>query len=128
LTGPKQPESWITETGEDGEHYAYPPELNAPGFFEDFFDGEPSRPFWTAVNAKLAEAAGGATGRLTHGSRCDRNDAPPASLRIPGRSSAALDASRSEGDASMLPDAEVVNRAPRAHAREHELLTRDQRP
>jgi hypothetical protein len=59
IVDPRQPASWITETGEDGEHYAYPRELNAPGFFEDFFDDKPAAvaTFWRAVNARLAEPA-----------------------------------------------------------------------
>jgi hypothetical protein len=32
---------WQTEYGEEGERYAYPPELGRPGFFEDYFDGNP---------------------------------------------------------------------------------------
>ncbi|MFO1424582.1 MAG: hypothetical protein U1F70_13230 [Candidatus Competibacteraceae bacterium] len=28
---------WITEFGQDGEEYSYPPPLNKVGFFEDFF-------------------------------------------------------------------------------------------
>ncbi len=35
-----EPEDWVTELGEDGEWYAYPPPLNACGFFEDFFDSK----------------------------------------------------------------------------------------
>lgn len=31
-------EDWVTEYGEDGERYAYPQLLNAPGFFEDFLE------------------------------------------------------------------------------------------
>ena len=37
----EEPAEWETEYGEAGERYAYPPELNAPGFFEDYFDGHP---------------------------------------------------------------------------------------
>ncbi len=37
----QKPEDWIVEIGEDGETYAYPPELNTPGFFEDYFDNDP---------------------------------------------------------------------------------------
>jgi len=33
-------EDWITEYGEEGERYSYPPELNESGFFEDYFDGD----------------------------------------------------------------------------------------
>ena len=29
------------ERGDEGERYAYPPPLNAVGFFEDFFDAKP---------------------------------------------------------------------------------------
>jgi len=45
--------------GEDGERYAYPPPLNAPGFFEDFFDGKPEavKTFWRVVNERLATVA-----------------------------------------------------------------------
>jgi len=32
------PTQWIAKRGEDGELYAYPPELHEPGFFEKFFD------------------------------------------------------------------------------------------
>ena len=52
----REPTDWLTEFGEDGERYAYPPPLNAVGFFEDFFDGKPTAvaPFWQAVNQRLA--------------------------------------------------------------------------
>ncbi len=33
---------WHRTTGSEGEHYAYPPELSTPGFFEDYFDGDRS--------------------------------------------------------------------------------------
>ncbi len=33
-----RPNFWITEIGEDGEEYSYPPNWNEIGFFEDFFD------------------------------------------------------------------------------------------
>lgn len=33
-----EPADWVIEIGEDGETYAYPPELNTPGFFEDYFN------------------------------------------------------------------------------------------
>ena len=32
-----EPADWITDFGAEGERYAYPAEMNAPGFFEDFF-------------------------------------------------------------------------------------------
>ncbi len=35
-----EPDDWITDYGEDGERYSYPPELNRAGFFEDYFDGD----------------------------------------------------------------------------------------
>ncbi|MFQ5932641.1 MAG: hypothetical protein ACE5MM_09545 [Nitrospiraceae bacterium] len=56
LIDPRQPSDWVTEIGEDGERYAYPPSLSKPGFFEDFFD-EKSRAvgtFWRVVNQRLA--------------------------------------------------------------------------
>jgi len=56
---PTEPEDWLTELGEDGERYAYPAPLNAPGFFEDFFDQkhEQTSIFWHVVNRRLAHAA-----------------------------------------------------------------------
>ena len=53
-----EPEDWVTEIGEDGERYAYPPPLNVCGFFEDFFDAkrETVTTFWQVVNQRLATA------------------------------------------------------------------------
>jgi hypothetical protein len=58
VVDPHEPEDWITEVGEDGERYAYPPLLNASGFFEDFFDAkrEAVATFWQVVNQRLATA------------------------------------------------------------------------
>ena len=55
---PREPPDWVTDTGEDGERYAYPRPLNRPGFFEDFFDDEPRavNTFWRVVNRRLAGA------------------------------------------------------------------------
>jgi hypothetical protein len=52
------PDGWILETGEEGERYAYPQTMNAPGFFEDYFDGNPraTATFWHTVNQQLADA------------------------------------------------------------------------
>ena len=52
----RAPSDWVTEFGEDGERYAYPPALNVPGFFEDFFDDKPEAvvTFWHVVNGHLA--------------------------------------------------------------------------
>ena len=54
-----QPGDWVTERGEEGEWYAYPPPLNACGFFEDFFDDKPKAvaTFWRTVNQRLATTA-----------------------------------------------------------------------
>jgi hypothetical protein len=54
-----EPESWVEELGDEGERYAYPPQLNEVGFFEDFFDGNRKavRTFWRVVNDQLAAAA-----------------------------------------------------------------------
>jgi hypothetical protein len=51
----REPEEWVSE---DGERYAYPAPLNAPGFFEDFFDGKKAavETFWRAMNEQLAGA------------------------------------------------------------------------
>ena len=50
---------WITEFGDDGERYSYPPPLNKPGFFEDFFDQKTKAvaTFWRVVNHRLAAAS-----------------------------------------------------------------------
>lgn len=52
------PTDWLTEVGDEGEPYAYPCALNAPGFFEDFFDGNATAvaTFWQEVNQRLALA------------------------------------------------------------------------
>ena len=54
----EEPSDWVTEYGEDGECYSYPPPLNKPGFFEDFFDEKPRAvgTFWRVVNQRLATA------------------------------------------------------------------------
>lgn len=53
-----RPDDWVTERGEEGECYVYPPPLNASGFFEDFFDAKPKAvaTFWWVVNQCLASA------------------------------------------------------------------------
>lgn len=33
-----EPTNWVTEIGDEGEPYSYPPALNSPGFFEVFFN------------------------------------------------------------------------------------------
>lgn len=38
VTDDSIPSDWIWQRFSDDEYYASPPELNAPGFFEDFFD------------------------------------------------------------------------------------------
>ena len=54
-----EPSDWVSEIGDDGERYAYPPALNNPGFFEDFFDGDNQTvvTFWREVNQLLALTA-----------------------------------------------------------------------
>ncbi len=62
LFGPKlfetidasRPAHWIEST-EDGTEYAYAPELNRPGFFEDYFEREPNtlRVFHRYINRHL---------------------------------------------------------------------------
>lgn len=75
----QEPDNWVTEIGDDGERYAYPPPLNAPGFFEDFFDEATNAvsTFWRTVNQNLAAniTAGGfqkkpsPRSKTRHGSR-----------------------------------------------------------
>jgi len=59
VVDPREPDDWVTEFGEEGERYAYPPPLNGCGFFEDFFDAKPEAvtTFWRVVNQCLATAA-----------------------------------------------------------------------
>jgi hypothetical protein len=58
LVDAREPADWITEFGEDGERYSYLPDLNKPGFFEDFFDQQPKAvsTFWLVVNHRSARA------------------------------------------------------------------------
>jgi hypothetical protein len=35
-----EPRQWHTWYGEDGERYSYPKDLQQPGFFEDYFEGD----------------------------------------------------------------------------------------
>jgi hypothetical protein len=58
----RQPPDWVTEIREDGEQYSYPPPLNKPGFFEDFFDHKAKvvATFWRVLNHRLAAASEGA--------------------------------------------------------------------
>jgi hypothetical protein len=53
-----EPGDWISEIGEEGERYAYPPTLNSPGFFEDYFEGDEQTvsQFWRVLNQHLALA------------------------------------------------------------------------
>jgi hypothetical protein len=59
IIDPREPSTWITEYGDDGERYSYPPMLNEVGFFEDYFDGQEAArsKFWHVINARLSEAA-----------------------------------------------------------------------
>jgi hypothetical protein len=56
LVDSQEPVDWVTEFGDDGERYSYPPPLNKSGFFEDFFDQEAKAVaiFWRVVNQRLA--------------------------------------------------------------------------
>jgi hypothetical protein len=56
LVDQREPTDWVTEFGDDGERYSYPPPLNKSGFFEDFFDQKAKAvaTFWRAVNGRLA--------------------------------------------------------------------------
>ena len=55
----REPSTWITEYGDDGERYSYPSALNEVGFFEDYFEGKEKvlSKFWQVVNKRLSEAA-----------------------------------------------------------------------
>ena len=56
LVDAREPADWVTEFGDDGERYSYPPPLNKSGFFEDFFDEKAKAvaTFWRVVNQRLA--------------------------------------------------------------------------
>ena len=58
LVDPAEPVDWVTEYGDDGERYSYPPPLNKSGFFEDFFDQKAKAvaTFWRVVNQRLASS------------------------------------------------------------------------
>jgi len=53
----QEPVDWVTEFGDDGERYSYPPPLNKSGFFEDFFDQKAKAvaTFWRGVNQRLVK-------------------------------------------------------------------------
>jgi hypothetical protein len=55
IEDPNEPADWVTEFGDEGERYSYPPALNSPGFFEDFFDGKENAiaQFWRIINLRL---------------------------------------------------------------------------
>jgi hypothetical protein len=54
IIDPREPVDWVTEFGDDGERYSYPPSLNKSGFFEDFFDQKAKAvaTFWRMVNQR----------------------------------------------------------------------------
>jgi len=54
-----EPDDWVTEYGDEGERYSYPPLLNKVGFFEDYFDGNVNTVsiFWHVVNKRLSNVA-----------------------------------------------------------------------
>lgn len=55
-----EPEEWVKTVGDDGELYAYPPELNAVGFWEDYHDGDEDaiRVFQNYLRARGIEKPG----------------------------------------------------------------------
>lgn len=57
IADPTRPTDWISRI-EDEAEYASPPEIAAPGFFEDFFDKKPSAltAFYLFINARLLNA------------------------------------------------------------------------
>ncbi len=56
LVDSQVPVDWVTEFGDDGERYSYPPPLNKSGFFEDFFDQKTKAvaTFWRVANQRHA--------------------------------------------------------------------------
>jgi hypothetical protein len=40
IIDPEEPDDWVIMFSEDGEKYAYPPQISVAGFFEDYFDGD----------------------------------------------------------------------------------------
>ena len=56
LVDAQEPIDWLTQFGEDGERYSYPPPLNKVGFFEDFFEEKRKAvvTFRRVVNRRLA--------------------------------------------------------------------------
>jgi len=58
LVDSQEPVDWVTEFGDEGERYSYPPPLIKSGFFEDFFDQKAKAiaTFWRVVNKRLASS------------------------------------------------------------------------
>lgn len=58
LVDAREPTDWVTEFGDDGERYSYPPPLNKPGFFEYFFDQKAKAvaTLWRVVNHRLTRS------------------------------------------------------------------------
>ena len=56
IADPRESKEWVTEYGDEGERYSYPPAMNQPGFFEDYFEGkkETVSLFWHIVNTRLS--------------------------------------------------------------------------
>jgi hypothetical protein len=65
----QEPVDWVTEFGDDGERYSYPPSLNESGFFEDFFDEKAKAvtAFWRVVNSGLRAASGESRSEVARG-------------------------------------------------------------
>jgi hypothetical protein len=59
LVDAREPTDWVTEFGDDGERYSYPPPLNKAGFFDDFFNQKAKAvaTFWRVANHRLAAAS-----------------------------------------------------------------------
>lgn len=59
VVDPREPDIWVTEYGDEGERYSYPPALQGAGFFEDYFEGkeEVVSTFWHVINTQLSVAA-----------------------------------------------------------------------
>ena len=75
-TDASEPEEWVKTVGDDDELYAYSPELNAVGFWEDYHDGNEDaiRVFRDYLRARGIEKPGilPTVLRKTHGVRGTR--------------------------------------------------------
>lgn len=64
VTDPSVPDDWVRRECDDGSYYVDPPECARAGFYEDWFDGDPTTiGVFEAVLKRLTEALNGRSNR-----------------------------------------------------------------